>query len=222
MSDDCKGGYLVRRAGSEQLNGCYLPAGTFNGAPKFDLPNSTASLFRYAVVAGQPMAQWNWGIGTIRAGKLLQVAYSSPCATQHPIRYGWRDWNSGEHPPPELLPGAGMSVAETCPDPPVWPPPGEPQGCTELRWHTFTLEWRESFARVWWDGKLVNEWTAQTYQDHNVQVGGSLPWRLKHVANIQQPLFVALTACVMNDVPLTPHGDASPQYFAVDWVRVCE
>jgi hypothetical protein len=38
------------------------------------------------------------------------------------------------------------------------------------------------------------------------------------------PLFLALTACVMNRVPVLPAGgaDVLPQEYLIDWVRVYE
>ena len=39
---------------------------------------------------------------------------------------------------------------------------------------------------------------------------------------IRQPLFLAFTSCIMNDVPLVAEADQSPMYFVVDSVRVCE
>jgi hypothetical protein len=96
--------------------------------------------------------------------------------------------------------------------------------CAMLKFSTFTLEWRESFAKVWYDGKLVAHWSPENWLDHcrsnNLT---SLPWFYNSIEWIRQELFVALTACVMANAPVPRSGvDASPQYFAVDYVRVCK
>lgn len=79
---------------------------------------------------------------------------------------------------------------------------------------------------------LVSEYSAATWSDdadrnyfgHYTDdiiygVGGpghtAIEW-------IQQPLFLAFTSCIMNDVPLVAEADQSPMYFVVDSVRVCE
>ena len=173
---------------------------------------------------------------------LQKAYYSSACVTEHPMQYGWTVWSEGVSPPPLLSVSVSVSASAsasapaatqplpltpTCPSQAIYPPPGDPDGCSKLQWHTYTLEWREKWARVWFDGKLVNEWSAERWADHCTATNSSAAWRAKSIEFIQQPLFLALTACVMDNVPPLSMGnpagaDGSPTYFVADWVRVCK
>merc|ERR1712224_402014 len=97
--------------------------------------------------------------------------------------------------------------------------------CSKLKYETYTMEWREKFARVWYNGKLVSEWNADTWLDHcRSNTATSLPWYFNSIEWVRHPLFMALTACVMENKPpgVWPAVDTSPSYFVLDSVRVCE
>ena len=89
-------------------------------------------------------------------------------------------------------------------------------------------------ARMYVAGRLVSEFSTATYADevafnyfgkYNDEIiyGGTGPGSIA-LEFVQQPLFMAFTSCIMNNVPLATgsHVDASPMYFVVDSVRVCE
>ena len=233
-------GYVVSGAGNTSLNGCYLPNGHVFGGPRYSMPGSNFSLFKY--LPGQPNATATtpakWALGqlqpttTTTTGNsgtriLTTLSYLGPCPSDLPLEWGWTSRGAAWGLPPHVLAGDNSpGTSDQCSDAydrPWWPPPGEPQGCSTLQWHEYVLEWREHRARVWYDGRLVNEWSPQTWHDHCVQYNTSVgsPWWNATIDHITQPLFLALTACVMNDFPPAP-GDTRPSYFAVDRVQVCE
>ena len=196
---------------------------------------TNASLFRYPA-SGQPDKDWPWRIGTLRGELLAQAFYTSPCATPTPMVYGWAKWGGAvADPPPVLQAGAGApSLSATCPPPPRGVHPPGSGDCSQLKMQTFTLEWRRDFARMFVDGELMSEFSTATYTDevefnyfdkYNDEMiyGGKGPGSVA-IDWIQQPLFLAFTSCIMDNVPLASgsHVDGSPMYFVVDSVRVCE
>ena len=241
----CAGGYVVAGAGTAELNGCYSPSSqAYRGTAVYQLrpsPTGTfanASLFLYPQeIADKNTSNWFWRIGTLSSetGLVEHAFYSSPCATgATPLEFGWAVWGGSTHsPPPVLHAGAGKQTAATCPLPKPDKPPG-PEGadCSVLRMQTYTVEWREHYARIYVDGNLVSQFDAATWSDdadrnYFGKYTDSIVWGFGgpgHTAIewIQQPLFLAFTSCVMNDVPLLAEGDQSPMYFVVDSVRVCE
>ena len=112
-------------------------------------------------------------------------------------------------------------------------PPGAAGGnCSTLKLQTFTVEWREHYARMYVDGTLVSEYNAAAWSDdadrnyfgkytEEIIYGVGGPGRTA-IEWIQQPLFLAFTSCIMTDVPLPAGADDSAMFFVVDSVRVCE
>jgi hypothetical protein len=159
----CAGGYVVAGAGTPELNGCYAPtAEQHNGTAVYQLQPSpggvyaNASLFLYPALATErDTSQWLWRIGTFsrETGLVEGAFYSAPCATgDTPLEFGWAAWGGSVHtPPPVLHAGAGKRTASTCPLPSPDKPP-QTEDCSVLKMQTWTVEWRESYARIYVDG----------------------------------------------------------------------
>jgi beta-glucanase (GH16 family) len=72
-------------------------------------------------------------------------------------------------------------------------------------WTTFTVDWTED-----WIAMYVNGAVYANYDTQEVAVGA-----------FTDPLFIALTACVMNRVPVES-GDVLPLEYLIDYVKVYE
>lgn len=68
--------------------------------------------------------------------------------------------------------------------------------------HVYGFEWREDFLEWRVDGRVTTRFTTPAA-----------------IASLNNPLFLALTACVMNRVPVQP-GDVFPQLYFIDYVKI--
>eukprot|EP00038_Savillea_parva_P013279 m.7803 g.7803 ORF g.7803 m.7803 type:complete len:430 (-) comp2480_c0_seq1:186-1475(-) len=97
--------------------------------------------------------------------------------------------------------GSSHGGHDTCEKIPLLPHggPTEVTGDWTTQWTTFTVDWTPT-----WISMRVNGTLYAHFDQHD--------W-------FTDPLFVAMTACVMDDVPLLP-TDQFPLYYYVDWLRV--
>ena len=77
------------------------------------------------------------------------------------------------------------------------------RGDWTTKWTTFVVDWTENWIAMYVDGKV--------YANYNTQMAA--------VQEFTDPLFLALTACVMNRVPVVS-DDAFPLEYLIDYVKV--
>ena len=72
-------------------------------------------------------------------------------------------------------------------------------------WNVFTVDWTPTWIAMYVNGEVYASYYGADYE--------------KAAAAFTDPLFLALTACVMDRTPPTP-SDVFPMEYWIDWGRV--